>query len=54
MLGVMAQDLEKTTLGKQFVRDTPAGKLVDMGQGLAAILASQSYLNDRMKRLEAR
>ena len=54
MLGVMAQDLEKTTLGKQFVRDTPHGKLVDMGQGLAAILASQSYLNDRMKRLEAR
>ena len=54
MLGVMAQDLEKTTLGKQFVRDTPAGKLVDMGQGLAAILASQSYLNSRMKRLEAR
>ena len=54
MLGIMAQDLEKTTLGKQFVRDTPAGKLVDMGQGLAAILASQSYLNSRMKRLEAR
>jgi len=54
MLGVMAQDLEKTTLGKQFVRDTPHGKLVDMGQGLAAILASQSYLNSRMKRLEAR
>ena len=50
----MAQDLEKTTLGKQFVLDTPAGKLVDMGQGLAAILASQSYLNSRMKRLEAR
>ena len=54
MLGVMAQDLEKTTLGKQFVRDTPAGKLVDMGQGLAAILASQAYLNDRVKTLAKR
>ena len=54
MLGVMAQDLEKTTLGKQFVRDTPHGKLVDMGQGLAAILASQAYLNDRVKTLAKR
>mgnify|MGYP003145819014 CR=1 FL=1 len=54
MLGVMAQDLEKTTLGKQFVRDTPAGKFVDMGQGLAAILASQAYLNDRVKTLAKR
>ena len=54
LLGVRAQDLEKTTLGKQFVRDTPHGKLVDMGQGLAAILASQAYLNDRVKTLAKR
>ena len=49
MLGIMAQDLEKTSLGKQMVLDTPTGKMVDMGQGLAALLASQAYLNDQVK-----
>ena len=54
MLGIMAQDLEKTSLGKQMVLDTPTGKMVDMGQGLAALLASQAYLNDQVKNLAAR
>jgi len=54
ILGIMAQDLEKTSLGKQMVRETPTGKMVDMGQGLAALLASQAYLNDQVKNLAAR
>jgi hypothetical protein len=51
-VGVMAQDLEKTPMGASFVTDTPQGKMVDYGHGLAAILASQSNLHDRLRQLE--
>ena len=54
ILSVMAQDLEKTDLGQQMVIDTPAGKFVDYGQSLAAILASQAHLNDELKSISAR
>jgi len=50
--GVMAQDLEKTPMGASFVKDTPQGKQVDYGHGLAAILASQANIHDRLKQLE--
>ena len=50
--GVMAQDLEKTPMGASFVQDTPQGKQVDYGHGLAAILASQANIHDRLKHLE--
>ena len=50
--GVMAQDLEKTPMGASFVQDTPQGKMVDYGHGLAAILASQVNIHDRLKQLE--
>jgi hypothetical protein len=51
-VGVMAQDLEKSPMGASFVKDTPHGKQVDYGHGLAAILASQSNLHDRLRQLE--
>ena len=51
-VGVMAQDLEKSPMGASFVQDTPHGKMVDYGHGLAAILASQSNLHDRLRNLE--
>jgi hypothetical protein len=51
-VGVMAQDLEKTPMGSSFVKDTPNGKMVDYGHGLAAILASQASLHDRIRHLE--
>ena len=51
-VGVMAQDLEKTPMGASFVKDTPAGKQVDYGHGLAAILASQANIHDRLRQLE--
>ena len=54
ILSVMAQDLEKTDLGQQMVIATPAGKFVDYGQSLAAILASQAHLNDELKSISAR
>ena len=49
---VMAQDLEKSDLGKQMVKDGPDGKEVDYGQGLAAMLAGIAELNERTKKLE--
>jgi hypothetical protein len=49
---VMAQDLEKTPVGKQMVQETPAGKAVDYGKGFAAILAAQAQLNERLKKIE--
>lgn len=48
----MAQELEKTEIGKNMVFDTPDGKVVDYGKGLGAILAAQSALNERLKRIE--
>ena len=51
-VGVMAQDLEKSQLGKQMVENTPQGKMVDYGHGLAAILASQANIHSRLKELE--
>lgn len=49
---VMAQDLEKSELGRQMVKDGPDGKEVDYGQGLAAMLAGIAELNERTKKLE--
>jgi hypothetical protein len=51
-VGIIAQDLEKSTLGKTLVKDTPNGKMVDTVQGYGAILAAQAELNRRMKKLE--
>jgi len=51
-VGIMAQDLEKTAMGASFVKDTPNGKMVDYGHGLAAILASQANIHDRIRTLE--
>lgn len=52
-VSVMAQELEKAgPVGKQMVEDTPNGKMVNYGRGLAAMLASQADLHHRVKRLE--
>jgi hypothetical protein len=52
--GVIAQDLEKTKLGNQMVKDTPQGKMVDFGQGFANLLAAQAELNERLKKIEGK
>ena len=48
-VGVMAQDLEKTRLGKKVVVETPEGKMIDMNKGLGLALAAQSELSKRVK-----
>lgn len=51
---VMAQDLEKSDLGKQMVQDTPSGKIVDYAQGMAPLFAAIAELNERTKKLEVK
>jgi hypothetical protein len=48
----MAQDLEKSSIGKDMVEDTPEGKMVDYARGFGAMLAAQAELHDRLKKLE--
>lgn len=50
---VMAQDLEKTPVGRAMVIDTPEGKMVNYGKGFGALLGAQVALNNRLKKLEA-
>jgi len=50
--GIMAQDLEKSEMGKSLVRETPVGKMVDTVQGFGAVLAAQAEMNKRLKKLE--
>ena len=45
--GFMAQDLELTSFGRQFVHNSPAGKYVDGGI-IGPLLASQSIMQSRM------
>lgn len=50
--GIMAQDLEKSTLGKTLVKQTENGKMIDTVQGFGAVLAAQAELNRRLKKIE--
>lgn len=53
-VGIIAQDLEKSDMGKTLVKDTPNGKMVDTVQGFGAVLAAQAELNERLKALEGK
>lgn len=48
----MAQELEKTKLGKDMVIDTPQGKMVDYARGAGTYLSAASMLSKRMDKLE--
>lgn len=51
-VSVMAQELERSELGKAFVKETSEGKAVDYAKGLGTMLAAQSSLHKRLKKLE--
>lgn len=51
-VGIMAQDAEKSKVGRTFVVDTPGGKMLDIRRGFGAVLASQKALHDRIADLE--
>lgn len=54
-VSVMAQELEKTKLGKSMVgKDAEGVKNVDYGKGFGAILAAQVELNKRLAELESK
>lgn len=48
----MAQELERSELGKGMVIDTPSGKMVDYARGAGTYLAAAAMLNKRLKRIE--
>ncbi len=51
-VGIMAQDAEKSELGRFLVMNTPEGKMLDTNKVLSAALASVAHLNKRVKNLE--
>jgi len=52
-LGIIAQDLEKSPMGKAIVVDTPKGKHIDIAKALSAVLAVQSVMNKRLNKAGA-
>lgn len=48
--GIIAQDLEKSDMGKSLVMDTPNGKMIDTNQTVGALLAAVSHLNKRLEK----
>jgi hypothetical protein len=50
--GIMAQDLEKSEVGKSLVVEKNGVKHVDMDRGFSAILAAQAELNERLNSVE--
>lgn len=53
-LGVMAQDLEKSKLGKEAVSEGEDGKIVDYKDLQPKMLASLAALNQRLKKIEGK
>lgn len=52
-VGVMAQDVEKSKIGKQMVMEDEDGtKMLDGPQSIGALLATAASLNRRLKKLE--
>lgn len=51
-VGIMAQDLEKSKMGKKLVKDSPEGKSIDVKNALGAIMAAQARLAERLKKIE--
>lgn len=52
-LGILAQDMEKSPMGKAIVVETKKGKALDIGKALSAVLAVQSVLNKRLNKAGA-
>lgn len=51
-MGVMAQDLEKSEIGKQMVMDTKDGKMVDFSKAIAPMLATQATMNKEVEAIK--
>lgn len=53
-IGVMAQDLEKSDLGEEFVEEVDGNKMVDYGKMASTQMAAIADLHQRLKRLEGK
>lgn len=53
-LGVMAQDVERSEVGRAIVMETPDGKMLDVTRLVVALTASVAELNRRLERLESK
>lgn len=51
-LGIMAQDLEKSKMGKQAVFEAPHGKMIDTNKTVSLAMAALANLNKRINKLE--
>jgi hypothetical protein len=52
--GVLAQDVEKSKLGKTVVSDTPAGKVLDVNKSLSLALASIAEMREELDELKGK
>jgi hypothetical protein len=50
-VGVMAQDVEKTPVGRTMVKETPGGKMLDGEKGFGVILAALAALNEKIDKM---
>jgi hypothetical protein len=48
--GVMAQDLERSKLGRALVTDTPEGKMVDYGRAMPLLMAAIAHVGKKRRR----
>lgn len=51
-VGVVAQDVEKTPVGRTMVKNTPDGKMLDIQKGFGVILAALAALHDKIEAKE--
>jgi hypothetical protein len=51
---IMAQDLEKSAMGRALVRDIGGRKAIDVNQATGAALAALAQINARLSKVEAR
>jgi len=51
-VGIMAQDLERSKLGRVVVFNAPAGKALDVNKALSLSLAANARLHERVSKLE--
>ncbi|MCC6808248.1 MAG: tail fiber domain-containing protein [Deltaproteobacteria bacterium] len=51
-IGIMAQDAERTPVGRMLVIDTPEGKAIDIKQAIGAALAGLAHMHKRVGSLE--
>jgi hypothetical protein len=52
--GIMAQDLERSELGKKVVTETAEGKMLDVNKTISAALAGLARVNERLRKVEGR